>query len=42
MYWGRDWNMVKYSEDKLGGYFTSSDMRDLSDWINSNSLIDLS
>lgn len=38
---GGDWNVVRFPGEKLGGYRTSSDMQAFSDWINTNSLIDL-
>ena len=38
---GGDWNVLKYSLDRLGGCCISSDMRDFSKRINSNSILDL-
>lgn len=38
---GGNWNVVRFPSEKLGGCRTSPDMQAFSDWINSNSLIDL-
>lgn len=36
-----DWNVIRSPEEKLGGGRLMADMKSFSDWINSNSLLDL-
>lgn len=39
--WWRGFNVIRFPSERRGGYPFSSDMRDFSDWIRLNEMVDL-